>query len=468
MASLPSATQEVVKALTEPPRSALDLLRYPGLRSFLESRFYPFLLQLPILSFFLLLLLFALFGTLRSSQNPATLLTWTLWWPLLPLSFLLFGRLWCAVCPPATLFSWADRLLPWPRRNPGLFLKRYGIWLMSLSFLGVTWADRIWGITRSPRATAALLVAILVGGLLMGFFYTRRTWCRYLCPLGALSGLYSMAAILGLRPKQGGACRGKCRTRECYRGSQGVGGCPLFEFPMMMESNRNCNLCGNCLKSCPHKALELRLRPPGQELWLLKRPLVGEAFLAILMVSLVFIQTSDMTTLYGDYMRLLIERIGIESYNLGFSITLLLGVGGLLSLYLFASLLSSRGGRERLFENFALFGYAYLPLALGGHLGHNLSHLIGEGPRALQASLAGMGLSGFAAAQEAPSPGANSILSLVALILGILWSFYVARRIAQREKSPISRVLPHLVLLLLLSGLFLWLFLLPMNPRHGH
>jgi len=35
--------------------------------------------------------------------------------------------------------------------------------------------------------------------------------------------------------------------------------------PKIMETNRYCSTCGNCLKACPNDAISIRLRPPGRE-----------------------------------------------------------------------------------------------------------------------------------------------------------------------------------------------------------
>lgn len=44
-----------------------------------------------------------------------------------------------------------------------------------------------------------------------------------------------------------------------------------------------------------------------------------------------------------------------------------------------ASALSAGARREKLFDNFARFGYAVIPLDLAAHLAHNPFHLLAEG-----------------------------------------------------------------------------------------
>ena len=96
-----------------------------------------------------------------------------------------------------------------------------------------------------------------------GAFFERRTWCRYLCFLGGLSGNYSRTGMLELRATP--AKCAKCKVEACYKGNEKAPGCPMFEFPRTMDTNASCNLCGYCVKSCPNDSprLTLRVAHPG-------------------------------------------------------------------------------------------------------------------------------------------------------------------------------------------------------------
>ncbi|MBI2846845.1 MAG: 4Fe-4S binding protein [Chloroflexi bacterium] len=450
-----------------------DLLQVPWIASFLRSRWYPLAFEIPLLVIFSLILGFSVLGTTRGGRNFATVMTWTIWWPLLPILLILFGRAWCAICPIASTASHIQRAVGEPERMPGHLLRNYGVWFMSLSLLFLTWVERMWGITTSPRFTGAFLLLLLFGAITASLIYRRRAFCRYLCPIGALTGLYSMTAIVELRSKSKGTlCKG-CQ-KECYRGDQRGEGCPMYEFPRTMDSNRNCNLCAQCIKVCPKNTLELRLRPPGGELWSLRTPYMGEAFLALLMVALVYLQSIDMTFAWSDFMKWILERTPITGYNL--TLTLIFAVAlvlmfGLYRLVVQASSAASMG--ESWQRNFASFGYAYLPLALAGHLGHNLSHLKSEGMRALRVAaeqLSG-GLIPYPAINEPVSPSTSADpLALAIVLVGVAGSFYVAWRIGKKRGNDngMASIIPHWIFLLLLSVLFIQMFTLPMNPRHAH
>lgn len=418
------------------------------------------------------ILYFALFGTIRSARNPATLATWTFWWALLPLSLVLVGRFWCAICPLGAIGAWvqhvADRLGFGPKRKPGAMMRRFGPWLMVVSFITLTWIDRVFNIVRSPRATAALLLVLLAGAVVAGLLYRRRVWCRYLCPLGALSGLYAMTAALELRASNDRCLT--CRAKPCYTGTSQSGGCPLYEFPRIMDSNRNCNFCGECVKSCPQDALHLSFRPPGRELWQLRRPLLAEAILGVIMVALVYLQTIDMTLPWGDYMKLVIENTPFHDYNVAFSLTFAGVIGLAVVAYLVMSWGSGRLSGMGLASSLAVFGYAYVPLALAGHLGHNLSHLLLEGPWAAQVILSQVGLISLPSTVTETVPDFTPVvfLSWGVLLVGVAGAFYVLYRLGRRYGSTPWAFWPQFVLLAAFSLAYMVMFLLPMNPRHGH
>ena len=113
-----------------PPRG-WDLFSLAPVRRLVLSSLYPGVFQAVSVVVFGLVVYFGLWGTVRPGQNFATTVTWTVWWALLPVSFFLVGRAWCAVCPVVPGMSLVQRAVH-PSQMPGRLLRRNGVWLMGL------------------------------------------------------------------------------------------------------------------------------------------------------------------------------------------------------------------------------------------------------------------------------------------------------------------------------------------------
>ena len=117
-----------------------------------------------------------------------------------------------------------------------------------------------------------LLLLITAGAMVCSFFFEKRLWCRYLCPIGGMNGMFAKLAATELRARQG-VCAAQCDTYHCYKGGPAeepegleTDGCPLGSHPAQLKDNRHCVLCMECLKACPHRSVEFRLRIPGADL----------------------------------------------------------------------------------------------------------------------------------------------------------------------------------------------------------
>ena len=247
-----------------------NLLKLDQVRDVLQSKFFPVLPQLVTAFFFVLLFLIGFFGNQLPESNVTVILTWGMWWPFLVLSWFLAARIWCAVCPMGALSDllskFCSKKLSVPR-----FIRNYGLYLGALGMLLIFFAEAVSSMPFSPRATAVLLLCITIFAATSGLLYSRRVWCRYLCPLGKLSGVMSRCSVVELRSNLN-VCNTNCTTHGCYVGEKALAGCPMYEGPFSMKSNQDCILCGNCIKICPDKAPKFNLRLPGNELWTFLRP----------------------------------------------------------------------------------------------------------------------------------------------------------------------------------------------------
>ncbi len=444
----------------------MNLLGIGAVKGFIRSRWFPGVFQWPTAFVFAVVIYQLLYGPASAHENFGTAMTWVLWWPVIPLVFLLLGRFWCAVCPFATL---SDLVQKWVGNNRPVpvFLKKYGIWIIDGLFILITWADHIFGIVESPRGSGVLLIMIITGVVASGAFFERRTWCRYLCFLGGLSGNYSRAGALELRANGENCAR--CRDRYCYRGKGDVPGCPMFELPGSMDSSAKCNLCGNCIKNCPNDSVSLKVRVPSKELWFIKKPRFEESFLAIIIMGIVFVQNITMLEIWKDAQSFIEGVTGTSSYAVTFTITFAIAmIVPVLALYL-TSRLAGIYNKETALSNFAIFGYALIPLDLAGHVAHNLFHLLAEGKSVLYTGLA-LVVPGYHGGSAAVLSGAAIQALQFALIgLGLAASLYTAYRINFanfRERVwGAASFAPYAGLLVVLAAVNIYLFTLPMSMR---
>ncbi len=444
-----------------------DLMQIPLVARILRSRWYPGILQVPVAAIFGLVAYQLLAGPVTADRNAGTALMWVLWWPVLPITFVVVGRFWCAVCPFGALSDFVQKWVGVNRPVPR-FLKLYGLWIIDIQFLAITWSDHIWGIVESPWGSGVLLLLLTTGVIISGAFFQRRTFCRYLCFLGGLCSNYSRSSVVELRADTS-ICR-TCKSKAaCYNGSATQAGCPMFNFPRTMDSSANCTLCANCIKACPNDAIQVNTRKPLSELWFLDKPKVEESFLAIAIMGIVFIQNIAMLSVWQDVLAWIEATTGITSYPVIFTVAFVVAVSVPVGMVALASRFAARGNLETTLANFARFGYALIPLDIAAHVAHNLFHLLAEGSLVFSTVASLFGATPAQGATPLASPAVILILQLAVLALGVAGSAYTVHRITNRRYQTLARrratVSPYLVLLGILAAMNVYLFMLPMAHR---
>jgi hypothetical protein len=451
---------------TSAVKSSNDLLQNKWIRSFMRSRWYPGIIQWPTLMVFMLIMFELLLGPTAAHDNFGTALTWVLWWPLIPIIFLFLGRFWCAICPFATINDFVQKFVGNNRPVPK-FLKKYGIWMIDALFIFVTWSDHVFGVVENPIGSGVLMLTLTTGAVFSGAFWERRTFCRYVCFLGGLSGNYARSGMLQLRGTPE-ICK-TCTIAACYKGTEKAPGCPLFEFPKTMTSSANCNICASCIKNCPNDSIQLTLRPPTKELWFIRKPKIEEAFLSAVIMGIVFVQNVTMLEVWSSILAWLEKVTGTTNYAITFSITFLIAMLIPIALLVLTSWVAHKFNKESLLQNFTRFGYALIALDMAGHIAHNLFHLLAEGKSIIFTGLALLGKSvGHDLSPALVSPELIQLLQFALIGLGIAGSLLVIYHIA-RENYPKEKVwgtfATYSTLMVILGALNIWLFVLPMAMR---
>lgn len=349
-----------------------NLLRFNFIKKALLSPLYPAVLQSAAVPFFFIILLFLFLGPQDPMRNPAALISWALGWPILIVGALFWARFWCSLCPIGVIAALSKKLLALERPFPA-FLKRNSDFLIAGAVLFIIWFETATEIRNSPFNLGLLLLAMLLSAILVSMVYERQTWCLYLCGLGGMVGVLSKTSFIELRAN-GNICISECSSNECYLGTAERAGCPFGHAGPRLRSNRVCKVCGQCLKNCPHGAIALNLRAPGQEIWQHSQRHAGTAFLVLGMIGGLF---SEMVAKMPEY-AVLTSRMPFPSV-VNFSIVFLVILAVINGLMILASVISRKACEDTLRQNFARFGLAMLPLTLGSFTAFHIYYLINLG-----------------------------------------------------------------------------------------
>jgi transcriptional regulator with AAA-type ATPase domain/NAD-dependent dihydropyrimidine dehydrogenase PreA subunit len=437
-------TEEIIwPSQSKKKRLRLNLLNaYPQLRRFLRSPWWPDRLNYGItLTLFAVVVVMLWLGPQQRQENVALTIFWAWWWPLILLGFPFVGRLWCAICPfmiygevTQKLSQWLfpGKLQQWPRQAA----ERWGGWfLFGLFALILIW-EEVWDLQNTAYLSACLLLLITAGAMIFSALFERRFWCRYLCPIGGMNGMFAKLSMTELRAQQG-TCSAECTTYQCYKGGprkgegQETNGCPLYSHPAQLEDNRDCVLCMTCLKACPHRSVEVNLRPPGIELWTTHQPRTYEVALMFLLLGAVYLHRLPELQFRLNLTLPLepwIQHSLVAAIVLGLPALLPLSVEG--GKWLRRQLSSAPQPKT-----FVKLAYGYLPLVWAANLAHYLRLGLFEGGRILPVSLATFGASGGNLPVWVAHPAVVAFLQGATLFLGVILSVWLTQKIARQSFS---------------------------------
>lgn len=473
------------RAKAAPPKgyATIDLLRVTWFKNLLCSPFYKFCVRAFVTGLFILIILTGLYGTPYAGANISTILTWTTWWILLVLLIAFLGKTWCFLCPWDAISWWLERLSLWKIKTETLSLNLR--WPRSLRniypavflFLLLTWLELGWGVTRRPEVTAYLGLLILFLAFIPAFVFERRSFCRYGCLVGRISGLYALFSSIEIRARDKEICRRECKTKDCVRGNEKGYACPTFQYLGSMDKNTYCIFCAECFRTCPKDNVALNLRFFGQDLTKTTRTRSDEAAMVIVMLAMTTFHGITMIPQWYDVTDGLraVLRVG---YLPSFTIGMFGMIGALMLFYLlFIRLSIVMAGRSNLsFRKLAInYSYAFLPIALFYHFAHNSMHFAVEAGAIVPAvsDPFGWGWNLFGTANVNPgrlfSLTAVWYLQVTLIIVGHVWALYVAHRIAQQEfggqQATLRSQLPMLLAMIMYSTISLWICAQPMEMR---
>lgn len=252
----------------------VDLLRLPGVRKWVQWRGFPYVFQAAMLAVFIALAVISwgvhapegVNAKLFAKTNLATLLIWGVWWPGMVWMAVLLGRAWCMVCPLELVSNVSERLaraLKLPQRPLRKWIASGGIIVGLYALIQMLVAGA--HINRVPAYTSWFLVGLLAMAALTALVFKDRAFCRGFCPVGLLLGTYGRGGMLAVRAGSGATCQG-CTGKDCImscnRTRSDARSCPSLLNPPKLASNKDCLVCGQCIKSCQPDNMRLLLRRP--------------------------------------------------------------------------------------------------------------------------------------------------------------------------------------------------------------
>jgi len=426
----------------------IELTRSLFVKNALKSRYPQLAVFIVMLVGYVFAILAGLIGTPVGSRNFSIVFVWIAWWAILILVAVpFFGRGWCAVCPIPLPGEWLQRgvVLSPPDRRPKWLNLRWpkflrNIWLQNISFLLLALFSSV--LLTTPNITGFVLAAMLFAAIGLSTIFERRSFCRYLCPVGGFIGLYSQTAPIELRIKDKQICAA-CEGKPCYNGSQAGYGCPWDVFPGGLTKNTYCGLCMECLRTCPHDNLAVNLRPFSADL---AKPSarMDEAFKAFIMLGSSMIYAGVLLGPWGAF-KDAAYRVG--TINWFIYVAIFLGSIFVLVPSLFALCVSRFENLSAFKKRFAALSTALIPLGLMFWVAFSLSFVLTNASYIL-ASLSdpiGLGWNLFNTAKIAWQPMLTSVLApaqTLALVGGLIWSARTAQKAAGEAKvSPFPAIL---------------------------
>ncbi len=476
-----------------------DLMRSPFISRLVKSRWFQPAIQLPVVIGFVAVIVIGLVGSQEPGRNLAPVLTWNVWWIGLIFMVLVFGNLWCMMCPWTAIPDWFMRrsfTAVRKVRSLGRKYPRFKLWMWPaiILFALVTWLEIVFDAANRPWLTSVLAIFMVVLSWLLLLVYERKAMCRYVCFVGRVSGQYALMGMLELRRRDNDTCR-TCKTKDCFHGSERGYPCPTHEFMGAMNENQYCTLCTECVKSCPEDNISFNVRTSGADVLYPHRSKIDEAYMAILIFIVSAFHGAAMIPLWMEWENALrgalidgqVAVLGSDVLGFGgtyggtmtFTVMMFgcIVVPGILY-WALCRIMHAVSGRPDVTTRklFIKFAYTLLPIALFYHLAHNAVHVFWEWSklRRLVSDPLGWGHDFFGTAR-APltalwSPESIWYIQVGLVIIGHIYGIYVAQREAVRVYKGDRRAAfrAHIVMMvgmILMSLLSLWLLAQPMFMR---
>ena len=435
---------------------SFDFLSFDAVKSFFKSKFCPSGLQI-LSSIFLVITLFMLLCGHKDGQlNFINILFWSAGIFGMYLITFVSGRFLCGVCPFATAGDSVKRFKNFNLQVPKI-LVAYGKYITIGLIVLVFWFEGVTAIPRSSTLTAYLIIFLLSGAVISGLVFERRAWCRYVCPLGGLFGVYSLASITSLKANRS-VCLNQCETHDCYLGTQLTEGCPMDLHPYGLENGRDCVLCMNCYKNCSHSSIKVNLQIPGSDIGNMSNRSLSESLLCLSLLGILLVEYGSLFSMDSQWFQSLIMTTGINQtvlYTLIFTLVSFLPSGSIAFLDYVCNGFSFENVKARITD----LGYAAIPLALMGHLAFYWNKLKTDFWKLMEITgfyqPVGIGDEALIA-DKTVSISAIELLFILAGVLGSIYIFYLLSKEARHVLTKLT-IACYLSIFVVFAFAYVWI-----------
>ena len=475
------ANREIIPLYSTVNQTPMDLLTMPGVGRLLRWRHARTLLQLPLLFIAGLMIWDGFWGPTLAPKNLATVLTWVHYRGLLVLVLLLAGNFFCLACPFMLPRNLMRRFLQ-PTRSWPRWLRHK--WTAIILFVALLFGYELFDLWATPWWTAWLIIAYFVSVLLVDGFFQGASFCKYLCPIGQFNYAASLVSPLEVKVRDLNTCA-DCVAKDCIKGRADQRGCELWLFQARKVGNMDCTFCLDCLQACPHDNVGILSRSPATELWINRwrsgiGRFSGRPDLAAFVVFFTFgalLNAFGMVSPVYVLQAWLAQVLGTNSEALILGLIFFVGliIIPMILLGLVSWLVQRWAGLPgNLSAIITRYAYTLLPLGFGIWLAHYLFHFLGgfwTFVPVIQSALIDLGWPILGIAQWSWGPlipfDLLFPLGLGFISLGCLGSLLVTYHLVIKDVPNYlwQAFLPWASLILLLSGLAVWLMNQPMEMR---
>lgn len=357
-------------------RKKTDLFSYLVGTFLFKNRVFLFILRLTISFLFAYAIVLGFIYPTKEDNLFTTALFWGLFWSFfMVFSLSTLGRVFCGICPHGFIGKYVTQLglnkeIPKWLKNPfiGLTLLLLGYWLLVFMF------PRIYTI---PLNTAIFFFILTLISIVFYFLYKDMAYCKYICPLGTVTRVFSKNSFTKLETYNEGCLT--CKTFECAKV------CSYNLKPFTFEkknSMEDCTLCMDCAIACENVAFNLK--KPASDLF--KRFKVQKfevwtvlILTAILSFAMTFKHGLNRTTISNEFiwnkLSVFIQSfiqssfISINDLSvLAFSIVFVVGLN-ILGMYIASKIMKLSYDKV-----FYTLSYSLVPLFIVGGLSHILEY----------------------------------------------------------------------------------------------